>query len=75
MTIHLSDGDKHAIARARAVAQAHESGGALAAARLTDPELPEGSPLAYPMAYGAAMWQLGSLLAVLDAHADPEAGS
>ena len=41
---------------------------------MTNPDLPEGSPLVYPMAYGAvAWWQLGSLLAVIDAHAEPEA--
>lgn len=73
MTIHLSEDDKREIARARLATEAHESGGVLAVARVTYPDLPEGSPLVYPMAYGAVAWQLGSLLAVIDAHAEPEA--
>jgi hypothetical protein len=33
-----------------------------------------GDGLAYPMAYDAVVWQRGSLLSLIDAHAGPEAG-
>ncbi len=73
MTIHLTEDQARVVNQARAVSQAHKSGGAFAVARADDPEFTGDSTLAYPSAYGAVAWQLGSLLAVIDAHAEPEA--
>ncbi len=73
--MRLSADDRRVVEHARVASEAHKSGGAFAVARADDPGFTGDSELAYPSAYGAVAWHLGSLLAVIDAHAEPEAGS